>query len=331
MWIQKAKGTPIAVAAERLKLSIRKGRSLSPCPACGEQNRGSGDKRGPVGGNTSDTAWRCHVCGKRGDVVDLVSYAISGGKLRDINKDKQRKVYAWFEGTGFSEKYKDFKPKITKPKRPEVSEVASLWRAAKPLNQMNCCKEDVMVSGFLKERKFDIDLLAQTGIVKALPTRTQYQWPAWWPSIWSPVWRLATPAFEITGKVASLHARAVVQSKSSPKSRWPKGCEASGLLLGNQTGIRLLRGTLEEEIEALLICEGITDLFRASSAAIHERMNVAVLSGTSGSFAKLSSARIPEGLSVIVCTDPDEAGDNYAKDIFKSLSPRPIFRMKLEK
>ena len=137
MWIQKAKGTPIAVAAERLKLSIRKGRSLSPCPACGEQNRGSGDKRGPVGVNTSDTAWRCHVCGKRGDVVDLVSYAISGGKLRDINKDKQRKVYAWFEGTGFSEKYKDFKPKITKPKRPEVSEVASLWRAAKPLNQMN--------------------------------------------------------------------------------------------------------------------------------------------------------------------------------------------------
>ena len=149
MWIQGAKRTPISVAAERLKISIRKGRSLSPCPACGEENRGSGDKRGPVGLNTSDTAWQCHRCQKKGDVVDLVSYAVAGGKLSDINKDKQRKVYEWFEGTGLSEQYKDFKPKRAEPKRPSLSEVASLWRASAPLNQMNGCKEDDMVRLFL--------------------------------------------------------------------------------------------------------------------------------------------------------------------------------------
>lgn len=331
MWIQKAKGTPLDVAAQRLQLTVKKGRSVSPCPACGAIYRGSEDKRGPVGMNGAGTAWQCHCCGKRGDVVDLVSYALFDKKLREMSADQKKKVRDWFENTGFIEQYQHVEPVIHKPKRPNVEQVASLWRASTPLNKMNGCREDQMVRDFLSFRKFDLELLAQTGMVKAIPLRNQYNWPEWWPGFWSPTWRLVTPAFEINGRVASLHARAVSNKAVKPKSRWPKGCEANGLLLANRQGVKLLRGSADSELEALLICEGITDLFRAASAAIHEKMNVAILAGTSGSFSRIKQISIPDSLDIVICTDPDETGDAYAENIKKNLDGKKVYRMKLEK
>ena len=281
--------------------------------------------------NGAGTAWQCHACGKRGDVVDLVSYALFDRKLREMSDEQKRKVRDWFEGTGFIKQYENTEPVTHIPKRPSPEQVASLWKASTPLPQMNGCQEDQMVRDFLSFRKFDLDLLAQTGMVKAIPLRSQYNWPAWWPASWSPVWRLVTPAFEINGKVASLHARAVSSNGIKPKSRWPKGCEANGLLLANKQGVRLLRGKQEGELEALLICEGITDLFRASSAAIHEKMNVAILAGTSGSFSRINKISIPDNLDIVVCTDPDQAGDAYAETIKKNLCGKKVYRMKLEK
>ncbi len=331
MWIQKAKGTPLQVAAVRLGLTVKKGKSVSPCPACGAIYRGSEDKRGPVGVNGAGTAWKCHTCSNCGDVVDLVSYAMFDRKLRDMSPEQKGKVRDWFGSTGLIEKYEHVQPVVHQPKRPSVGQVASLWRASIPLLQMNGCEEDQMVRDFLSFRRFDLDLLAQTGMVRAVPLRKQYNWPAWWPASWSPVWRLVTPAFEINGKVASLHARSVSNNGIKPKSRWPKGCEANGLLLANKQGVKMLRGKPDGELEALLICEGITDLFRASSAAIHENMNVAILAGTSGSFSRINKISIPDNLDIVVCTDPDQAGDAYAETIKKNLDGKKVYRMKLEK
>ena len=281
--------------------------------------------------NRAQSAWQCHGCGNKGDVVDLVSYCLFESKLRDMTVKQKAKVRAWFDDAAGNKTYEPRSTEPKPPKRPNRQELVSLWKASKPLMKMNGCREDQMVRDFLKLRNFDLELLNETGIVRATPLPNQHQWPKWWPSKWSPTWRLICPAFEANGKVASLHARAVIDKEVRPKSRWPMGCEANGLVLANKQGVSMLRGKPLPDLEALLICEGITDLFRAATAAIHENMNIAILSGTSGSFSKIHEMLIPERLDIVICTDPDEAGEAYAQLLKKKLKGKKVYRMKLEK
>ena len=331
MWIQEAKSLPLQAAAKMLNLEIKKSNSISPCPCCGAIYRGSEDKRGPVGMNKAQSAWQCHGCGKRGDVVDLVSYCMFEMKLKDMNMEQKAKVRDWFQDKSSKKNYTPRPTEPQPPKRPDLNQVLDLWKASDPLIDMNGCREDQMVRDFLKLRNFDLELLNSTGIVRVTPLPHQYRWPRWWPSKWSPTWRLICPAFESNGKVASLHARAIIDKEVRPKSRWPMGCEANGLVLANKQGVSMLRGKPSPDLEALLICEGITDLFRAATAAIHENMNIAILSGTSGSFSKIHEMSIPENLDIVICTDPDEAGEAYAQLLKKKLKGKKVYRMKLEK
>lgn len=75
-WIAAVKAA-VGIGALVPELGMSRGRqgSMGPCPACGASERGSGDRRGPLGATSDDKGWACHRtgCGAKGDALDLVS------------------------------------------------------------------------------------------------------------------------------------------------------------------------------------------------------------------------------------------------------------------
>ena len=300
-------------------LKIGPSNSLGPCPQCGVDKRGSSDRRYPIGVNSGRDGWRCHKCGAGGDVVDLVAYFVAGRRLASCDKSAQLEVVNWFKEMGH---VKDNgmpapKPKREKKKRPPKSEVQKLWLSTTPAAE---CSSSVK---FLEGRAFDMERVGRLGFLRALPKPGQNDWPAWWPKAWAKTFRLMTPAYDADGNFVSLHARAVAPSDYG-KTRWPKGYEAGGLFMANRLGVKLLKGQELGEIRGVLVCEGMTDLLRASLCALQSDLRIAIIAGTSGSFQHLADVKFPKDIRIYTAMDPDEGGAKYFAQIRKALSSHQI-------
>lgn len=336
MWIDEAKSVPFGEAATMVGLQQRRGRSWGPCPCCNADQRGSTDKRGPIGVRRDGNGWMCHPCGAKGDVVDIVSASLSGGVFRAVDKEAKISTREWFQRHGYSAGNYD-RPRSPAPvmrdaprDRPPEPEVRSLWSATTTVVEALGQEREYSgpLSEWMFERRFHPETVDRLGMIRVMPQAHSYQWPAWWPHKWARFWRLATPAYEISGKFVSLHARSVNLKQRGPKTIWPREYEAGGLFLANRRGVMVLRGE-HKEIAGLIICEGLTDLIRASIATEEEDMDMAILSGVSGSFKSLSKLRIPKSLKVYIATDPDKQGNEYAQTIIKHLKTKLIYRLHL--
>lgn len=101
-WFADAKrNAPLLHVAEQLGMKHRRGRSLSPCPACDAGARGARDLRGPVSLNPDGIRWRCFACEAGGSVVDLVSCHLSGHPLDPHDADLRDIVRDWFAARGY--------------------------------------------------------------------------------------------------------------------------------------------------------------------------------------------------------------------------------------
>lgn len=100
-WISTATSS-VTVSTGASSLGMRAGplRSIGPCPACREQRRGTGDRRGPVGLTPNERGWKCHRCEAAGDVVDLVAYSLASKRFRDLDDGGRESVRGWFERNG---------------------------------------------------------------------------------------------------------------------------------------------------------------------------------------------------------------------------------------
>ena len=87
-WIDEVKQRDVLEVAAALGMKRGRARSLSPCPGCNAEQRGSSDRRGPIGVRPDGAGWRCFRCDRAGDGPDLVSYAVHGSPLRTINRDQ---------------------------------------------------------------------------------------------------------------------------------------------------------------------------------------------------------------------------------------------------
>lgn len=340
MWIKDAKDAvePPEIM-ERLGIKKHRGKSWGPCPACNEQTRGTSDNRGPLSTYTSGltVCYRCHL---RADVVDLVAITIAGAPVRDLEREKRDLVRGWFQDQGLFKDRMDHRP--TNKDRPEApaqgdphvyvqqgrppqDEIRDIWKGSHQVLEAKAeASADDPMHEWFDRRNFDPDLVGQTGIFKVLPNGTRYDYPRWWPKKWAWRWRLITPAYETNGNLASLHARAF--SDSSPKTRWPLGFEAGGLWMANRWGVRLMRGNCDD-IKGVLVCEGFTDLMRASCCNAAEAMRLAILSGTSGSFRTFGQIHVPKDLPVFIATDPDATGNIYAKRVNDQLTDHHVYRI----
>lgn len=355
MWIQDAKNASVLSVGQALGLMRGGGRSLQPCPSCESSTRGSNDKkRGPIGTNAEENAWKCHRCGMKGDVVDLASCCLYQHPLRDLDREQQAVVRSWFADKGFCPKSPTHSDDLEKadtpsgpeavvestpsrpegegPSRPPIDDLKALWGATTlfeaGVEDEPAFSEDL--NNWLILRRFSPILIDQSGVARIAPPASRHQYPKWWPSKWAKTYRMVTPVYESTGKFASIHARSVVESsRESPKTRWPYGFEARGLFMANGPGLEMMRGQSKSKPDGLLICEGFTDFLRASTQAITEKMNLAIIAGASGSFRVVGKINIPKSTKVFIATDPDEQGDEYAAIICDQLTDYEVYRVPL--
>ncbi len=307
------RGYGISSIASRYGCEVDKtGRAFSPCPVCGSKTRHT--KRKDVrpaciivqGGN----GWMCLQCEAKGDTVDLLARLVNQGR-RPERPDEWRAVLSrWKEGVATLPLPAPRTSNLGHPgalQRPSYAEVMTLWGRSTGIPG----EQDV---DWLTKKfpHYTLKDIVDSGIVRFLPKHDR---PEWWP------WRhryMAMLAFDQHGLVQSLHARMVGEpEEGKPKSRFPKGYSASGLMLCNKTATNWLRGKFP--VKYVVIAEGLTSTLATTMALKkQDKWHWAVLGYTSGSHAAIKE--IPwSNEEVLIFTDNDKAGNAYAERIASSL------------
>lgn len=342
-WMEQSRTAPIHEVILEAGLSKKGPKGYEPCPVCSADCRGSSDKRGPVFVAQTYNGWRCYACDEKGDALNLVSLRLYRAKLKDLQKEDRYKVREWFAERSWCEPWdpnrksgwKPLETPVILPEYPPQDEVQRLWDACLPVNAGNDVPGgmDHAAMAFMQERHWFPGGLARLDVVRLTPHPNAYDWPDWWPRGRADTWRLVTPAYDHNGELVSLHARAIVSpSDGAPKTLWPKGYDALGLIMADAQGRKLLQRKAKPRL--VIIDEGLTDLVATSLAKSCLRGPVAILSCASGGFGALADVVFPKWTSVYVATDEGDGkktGDRYAKAVATALSPHPVLRLPISK
>lgn len=211
--------------------------------------------------------------------------------------------------------------------RPPRAEVERLWRLARPVIA------DPEVSAWLSGRGIPPERVELQDLARAIPPREKLpRWARCRGVTWSAHHRLVSRAWGATGAAESLHVRAAGEPpRGLSKGLWPAAGPGSarGLVLADGWVRKILATGRAPDGWAgvLLICEGFPDWLTATTAFSDADADVpAVMGVTSGSWTAEVAARVPEGTKVLIATDPDGAGDNYAEHIARTLAGRCEWR-----
>lgn len=131
--------------------------------------------------------------------------------------------------------------------------------------------------------------------------------------------RLILPTWDAEGRLRSVRAR-LVRAVDEPKSLPPAGYRTAGLVLATPIARAALRSGFQGSPAALVVAEGEPDYLTWASR-LGGRWGVIGLPG-SGAWTSELAHRIPRGSLVVVRTDPDPAGDDYAATIAEQLAGR---------
>lgn len=351
-WLEELRSRDLVAVAELLGLEVRdrgpKRARLGPCPGCGADKRNrKGDGRAPVNvftGSDGQARWSCKAqgngCGAGGDVVALValvavgSFPAKGSGEWSRVREHATSLGLVSGGRSGSSPVATVRPArepapVVPPRRPPAAEVADLWERSRGVT------EDGDVSRWLESRGLlpaDVEDLA---LARALPRTGELpSWARFGRRSWREAgYLLVVPAFEPDGSFASLRARLVV-SAEGPKELAPSGTEARGLVLGDSLARLLLAGRAlgdgspasEHVVRVgLVVGEGVPDLLvwgtrNGCDGALESAP--AVLSVFAGSWTEALAARVPTGATVTLATHGDEAGDEYANKIARTLAGR---------
>ena len=326
-WIDELAQRPVTEVARSLSYTVSQG-TIAPCPACRADKRSRSDRRAPVGTISSDLGWKCHACQNTGNSVGFVALHMFRQLLAKGDR-RWRELHEFVLAQGLVVDSTPHEDATTEAPRPPVrlpsAEVLAVWNQCVGVHQL---ADDDAVATFLGGRKYGPpSALAALEVVRAMPASLKTPW--WWPEAWTRTWRLVTLAYEADGTVASMHARAVVDTDDG-KTRWPKSqrtkdgpreAEVRELLFANPLGVKLLRGEGPGEL-IVVVGEGLTGLLNAS-LQLREK-TIAVLTATSGGFSALRRVKWPAKCTVYVTTDDcdkDGTGERYARQILSCLPP----------
>lgn len=331
-WIEEVRARGVRQVAAALGLAVKDGPSPTfPCPACGADRRGRSDGRGAAGLRRDGLGWACHRCDAHGDAVTLAALVATGEpKPRSWAAVRQACADAGLcapdprcnaPARARAPRLPPPPPRVeTPPQRPPAAEVAALWEACVGVDRTLAHPDpaDLQASSFLARRGFFPMAVAALDVARLLPLPEAFPFPAWWPARWARTWRLVVPAYEADGTLAGIHARRT-DGDEAPKTRWPFGVEARGLLMADPPGRAFLRGELVPP--AVIVAEGLTDLIAFALWAARTGRAGPVLAVTSGGAAGLAAVRWPAGVPCYVPTDPDKTGDKYAAEVRAALPP----------
>jgi len=301
--------------AEQAGLEV-KSTTFGPCPVCGAKLRHTkrNDPRLACLAVQSGRGWVCIQCDAKGDTVDLYARLGNGGE-RPKGSVEWRAVLSRWKGGGAIDPLPRGPEGLERAARalpvalprPPHTEILGLWGRSygvPPTQALPWLAE--------KFPRYTTSQIIEAGVVRFLPKDSL---PEWFP------WRhgyMAMLAFDHHGLIQSIHGRMLGEpEKGKPKSRFPKGFSASGLVLANKTGTSWLRGKMQ--VESVVIAEGLTSTL-ATTMAMRAvgKWNVAVFGYTSGSNTCIQ--QMPwTNQSVVVMTDHDKAGDLYAEKVLSVL------------
>ena len=113
-WYEQIQDAGLQAVSNALGLTIKRN-MVGPCPACNAEQRGSNDKRPPIGFNGDMNGWHCHQCKQTGNIVDLIAFTIQGKRYRDLDKQDRRSVMQWSENNRLMlrEQAQVFKPLLS--------------------------------------------------------------------------------------------------------------------------------------------------------------------------------------------------------------------------
>jgi len=302
------------------------------CPAHGE-------KRDPslslTRGRDGTLRVRCFSCDLAGGVLELV--AAAEGLDRDRDFVEVAKRAAALAGITLADMPPEQRPAPQPrpppepprpPRYPPADELAALLRACVP------CRADAEVKTWLLRRRLDPDLVDLYGLALALPREARLpRWARYRGSRDEAVpwnvdgYRLIVPMRDAAGQVRSVRARAVVPLlESMPKALPASGFDAAGLVMADHGAALMLgRGAWTPGAERRVVfCEGEPDWF---TAATHwnadDTFSLAVLGiAGKGQWTQALADRVPDGATVALWTDQDDAGDAYAIEIAATLRGR---------
>jgi hypothetical protein len=206
---------------------------------------------------------------------------------------------------------------------PPTGEVLELWGRCLPADQ------DPDVAAGLAERGLDASLVARFDLGRALPPGGNLpRWARYQNQTWYQTGhRLLLPVYSDRGGLCSV--RAWRFQEGSPKRLPPAGYRAGGLILANDLGKHLLRTASppsprpESAPLRVVITEGEPDFLTwATRFPAPDPAAPAVLGVVAGSWTETMASRIPDRTRVIIRTDHDRAGEQYAAAIYRTLTGR---------
>jgi len=325
-WIAEVKQNSFDSVAANLGIN-KKNNRYSSCPACGAEHSGKKDKRFPIGrtrgANTS--GWRCFVCAVGGDMLDLVAYSIEGMRMRDV-QDYSR-IKEFFQIKNFST------TEVITPQKENLPEEDMRRLFGSLFNRKVCTANNRHVDGYLKGRGIDSSLVQEAAVfdpgfnylsLKKMTTSTGKEMP-FWPYAWSRDYPICIPMYDHKGKLSNFQGRAVRQLESGRKTMCPVGFNMSGLVFA----CNVARGWLREEKafnNTIWIVEGEIDFLHVKTLVDE---NTAVIGVKNGSLPFFKRVKFPARSNIIIATDFDEKGEEYAKKITEALYPIKPHRLKL--
>lgn len=313
--IDAARAASLLATAERLRLTVRRTSttsspgSIAPCPSCGAKTRSKSDRRGPLGITPDDKRWRCHACKESGDSLNLAARVRHGRDFSELSRDERQGLWEAFDDAGIVAS-----PPRPEPQYPRRDDVARVW------DESLVADVDGGVIERLAARGLDARTVAASKLARLIALDAPLpNWAGSSAGTWAESRHLLV--FELVdhaGERRSLLARTVEPAATGQKSLSPRGHRARHLFLANTQARELLRSQSRAdaaEAAPVIIAEGEMDLL--SWDAAHDGPVIAIRSGSWS--APLAERLAACGRPIVIATDLDAAGEQYAAEIERGL------------
>jgi hypothetical protein len=198
--------------------------------------------------------------------------------------------------------------------------VAAFWASCARI------ADDTKVSRYLDTRRIPPTAVTNRDLARALPAgATCPSWAAFGGRSWAALgMRCILPMFDSSGRLASVHARAIVDNPEK-KTLNPKDGTTAGLVFADALGRRLFAGDADAiamvRQYGIYIAEGVPD-FLTLATHWSDGDERAVIGIVAGSWCAELASQLPDGARVVVATDHDKAGEQYAANIVATLADR---------
>ena len=317
-YVERARGLGVLGVARQLGLRTTPARGshggTSSCPGCGRERRNNstpGERRGAIGIRPEGTGWRCHPCGRSGDALDLVCYALGGARFRDLSTTSRDEVRRWLEGGAPAPLYgsRHVETHARPPEYP-TRDARALWGRCGPVTR------DDEVADYLRSRGIDPSAVEALDLARALPVDDAGRWG--WIRLgdgpaqrWAETGhRLIVPMRDLDGGGRNVNAREV-----RPTARKSTACGArAGLVMMTPRAF---------DAAVLVVREGEIDYLETASTG------APTVGIVSGAWTPAHAQRLAPRCELHVETDADADGAKYAQRVVDTLTARPDVRVVL--